>query len=69
MVITRSSWFSFAPDVVGVYCAEACRNCTDSFGVDSFLLHSCLESTMVSAFTEACNVNEKCFKVYTDIDN
>ena len=34
-----------------------------------FLLHRCLESTMASAFTEACDVYDKCFKVYTDVDD
>ena len=69
MVITRSSWSSFAPDVVGVSCAEARLVCSNSFGVDFILFDSYLELTMVSALTEISDINDKCFKVYTDVKN
>ena len=69
MVITRSSWSSFAPDVVGVSCAEARLVCSDSFGADFILFDSYLKLTMVSASTETSDINDKCFKVYTDVNN
>ena len=42
---------------------------TDSFGVDFILFGSCLELTMVSALLQISYVNDKCFKVYTDVND
>ena len=40
-----------------------------SFGVDFILFDSCFELTMVSALTEISETNDKCFKVYTGVNN
>ena len=49
--------------------AEARLVCSDSFGADFILFDSYLKLTMVSALTETSDINDKCFKVYTDVNN
>ena len=69
MVITRPSWSSFALDVEGVSCAEACLVCMENFGVNVILFDICLKLTMLSALTEIIDANNKLFKVHTDVNN